>query len=149
MQDARPDPPVCGRKGLPPTGTKLALIRYGVAAKWRGMVTTPWRSPYPVEVTFQTDGHYSSRALGSSLLPAFYYGTDKDSQEKRYDVYDVYANGEGVAWIKIVFSPGSTRQGEMRHISLNTDLTKLTFKFWATWGSTYGPIIFDLTCKIP
>ena len=73
---------------------------------WVGCLTTPWVPRYWVTITFRADGTYSGFAEEAADEPAFYYGTDEDMSEKRYELNDLEDDLEGVGQIDIVFWDG-------------------------------------------
>lgn len=122
---------------------RLARLRQGVLGTWKGTVTTPWQPPYAVTITFEADGHYSAHCVQLDVsCRAFYWGSDLDTPEKRYDIQDVRADGKGTAEILIWFDPGNVNHGQLRSIDLSADGNTLTFE---AWKDSYGPLKFALT----
>jgi hypothetical protein len=97
-------------------------------------------APYWVRITFREDGTYSGVAEAAAGQPAFYYGTDEDSAEKRYELNDLQDDLEGIGQIDIVFWEGNTNRGDLRNISLMGDL--LEFEFFHR--GAYGPLTYQL-----
>lgn len=118
-----------------------------MADTWTGCVVTPWVAPYWVTITFRADGTYSANAAADAPdgLPAFYYGSDQDSEEKRYEVDDLHDDLEGSGQIDIWFSQGNTNRGELRGIRLMNDA--LEFEFFHR--GIYGPLTYRLYRAMP
>ncbi|HKO92743.1 MAG TPA: hypothetical protein VJU61_16425 [Polyangiaceae bacterium] len=125
--------------------------RSTMLGSWRGIVRTPWTSPYLVDITFDEDGHYSASTpeLGD-CVSAFYYGTDDDTPIKQWRV----GNAPGVTSgeIDIAFDYGTESgaieyglpawQGELAAIERDASGDGLRFEFSRSDG--YGPLRFDL-----
>jgi hypothetical protein len=134
---------------LPPTIDAAAeRITAGIVGEWYGIVTTPWTQPYAVTLSFRVDGSYSGECIWSSnqCCRAFYYGTDDDSDLKRYELEGLTLDGEGYGSIDIVFgSPDayyeSGLQGALESVELDATLARLRFDFMY---DNYGPLAFDL-----
>ncbi len=122
--------------------TDLEKIQESFIGNWVGTVTTPWIDPYSVEVEFKSNGTYSARNT-SSNGPAFYYGSDDDSESKTYQIYDLYANGQAIANITLYFWPGNVNYSKLDFIELSDNNNKLVFEYWHR--SEYGPVTFELT----
>jgi hypothetical protein len=118
----------------------LAELEEGIHATWAGCVLTPWVPPYWVTITFREDGNYSGEALVSSGEPAFYYGTDDDFPEKRYELNDLQDSRDGIGQIDIVFWEGNTNRGDLRNVRLMGD--QLEFEFFHR--GQYGPLTYRL-----
>ena len=123
------------------TKVSFEKIRAAFVGGWVGIATTPWTDPYHVTITFMHDGHYSAVSKNPSI-PAFYYGTDEDSEHKTYSIENLNSNGEAIGEIKIYFGPNSVTTGELRKITLSSDYNRLSFEFWH-FGQ-YGPIKYEL-----
>ena len=119
----------------------LNEMQQKIIGKWKGMVTTPWESPYKIEISFLENGTYSARRfdLGGS---AMYYGTDLDSDLKTYHIYDVAANNKGLGEITILFLSGNTVTDDLRQITFFNNFQILRFEMWHL--ETYGPLLFEL-----
>jgi len=120
--------------------TELAT---GMTGNWAGCVTQEWVPAYWVWITFGQDGTYRARSQpnqAATWQPAFYYGTDDDSPEKRYQLNDFQDSLRGVGQIDIVFWPGNTNRGDLRNISLMDD--QLEFEFFHR--GEYGPFTYRL-----
>jgi hypothetical protein len=136
-----------------PAGGELARslvdgVRSVMAGSWRGVASTPWTSPYVVDITFSSDGHYSARCaeLGDCCL-AFYYGTDADAPIKQWRVDDATLSGDVFGEIDIAFGYGQefglpSWQGELSHIERDASGDGLRFEFATSSG--YGPLRYDL-----
>jgi hypothetical protein len=140
-----PSPEGCADLPFASSGISISTfteLEAGIVGTWGGCVTTPWIAPYPVIVTFRADGTYRARTLaeGDIVEPAFYYGTDEDSPQKRYAVNDLQDNLKGVGQIDIVFWEDNTNRGELRNIALMDD--QLEFEFFHR--GQYGPLTFRL-----
>jgi hypothetical protein len=120
-------------------GDRLAWIKAGMIGDWAGTITTPWTGSYQVEITFRADGTYSARSLDPNNT-AFYYGSDDDDPNKRYDVFDVWANGHGRGWIDLTFGPSSFVRDELDMIRLSASQNLLRFDVWHVANGRYGPI---------
>jgi hypothetical protein len=110
---------------------------------WAGCVVTPWVAPYWVWITLGEDGSYSARSQTNQAgpaQPAFYYGSDEDSPEKRYELNDFQDSLKGVGQIDIWFNKGNTNRGELRNIKLMGD--QLEFEFFHR--GEYGPLTYRL-----
>jgi hypothetical protein len=126
----------------------LKRLTTGMVGEWYGVVTTPWTEPYAVTLTFGEDGSYSGQCVWSSnqCCLAFYYGTDDDSELKRYELEGVTFDGEGYGTIDIIFGVDgsygeSSYQGALENLELDATFDRLRFDFM--YG-TYGPLAFDL-----
>ena len=133
--------------------TQLALARRSLVGDWRGVVTTPWVAQYQVTAKFGDDGSYSascdvnSDANTGGCCRAFYYGSDRDSELKRWDVSSVNADGSVDGDLDVAFCyddpcylPGW--QGKLRNVHGDLSGQRVRFEFWRDDG--YGPIAFDL-----
>jgi hypothetical protein len=121
---------------------------------WRGQVTTPWTTPYQVELTFDADGRYSARCSEPEIAQccrAFYYGTDDDTPLKRWHLDGATLEGQAFGQIDIAFDyPTDTGleyglpawQGELSKIERNAAGDGLRFEFATSSG--YGPVRYDL-----
>ncbi|MDI1447087.1 hypothetical protein [Polyangium sp. 6x1] len=155
--DDPPDltPPPCGRDPLaePAPDDALGLLRYGFAAKWRGMAKTPpgWvpYDEYPVEITFDALGRYEAKCLFENCA-AFYYGTSSPVPEQTYEIFGILVDGSGFGPIRISFAgtSGSVESGGLSDIRVSEDLAHLTFLFSPSWTSNdhVEPIKYDLRC---
>ena len=128
----------------------LTTYKEMITGKWIGHVTTPWTGPYNVQIEFFANGNYSAHSLSGykypggdeTFFPAFYYGTDNDSELKTIDINDLYANGKAKGDIVIYFDP-NTNTGSLEHISFSNDFNNLQFEFWHQ--NQYGPLTYYLT----
>jgi hypothetical protein len=130
----------------------LARFQTGVLGSWLGTATTPsgWTwSTATVEFTFFCDGHYHARCLSAEGLSpdscvALYYGTDADSAEKTYDIYDVgVAAGTATANIDVVFdTSNSVTHDKLNAIALDDAADRLAFDLIHL--NQYGPVHYDL-----
>src|SRR4051812_43123458 len=56
-------------------GALLRGVRAAIVGTWHGIATTPWTTPYEVDLTFTAGGGYSSRCSDfPECCRAFYYG---------------------------------------------------------------------------
>jgi hypothetical protein len=139
-----PSPEACLAFAFPAadvTIRSLAELQDGLLGTWAGCVTTPWVPPYWITITFRDDGTYSGVAQLNQLgdwQPAFYYGTDEDSPEKRYELNDLQDSLKGIGQIDIFFWEGNTSRGDLRNIKLMGD--QLEFEFFH--GGQYGPLTY-------
>jgi len=127
----------------------LAGVQAAMPGRWQGLATSPWTTPYRVEIGFTADGHYSGRCteLSSDCCLAFYYGSDDDSPIKRYRVEDATLSGNVFGEIDVAFAyddeyglPGW--QGELTNIRRDASGNGLRFSFSRSDG--YGPVEYDL-----
>ena len=126
----------------------LAELQAGMIGSWEGCVTTPWVPTYHVTVTLRSDGTYSAmttEAPDGISEPAFYYGSDEDSPEKRYWINDLQDDLEGTGEIDVYFGPGNVVRDELRNIRLMGD--QLRFEFFHF--RVYGPLTFELSRTSP
>jgi hypothetical protein len=133
----------------------LSINEYNIniVGTWIGGVETPWTKPYNVEVTFYSTGIYSAHSLSQQKFgdqddfwgPAFYYGTDEDSNLKTYYLFDLYANGAALGNIAILFSSGGTTTDSLRFIKFFNSFNNMNFEVWHF--DVYGPLKFNLTRK--
>lgn len=138
-----PSPEACDDFDFPAaeiTVTSLAELQDGIHATWAGCVTTPWVPAYWVTITFGEDGTYTGHALDPTGLPAFYYGTDDDLSEKRYELNDLQDSLKGIGQIDIVFWEGNINRGDLRNVTLMGD--QLAFEFFHR--GEYGPLTYRL-----
>jgi len=132
----------------------LSGVRVAMVGRWHGQVTTPWTTPYEVDVTFDADGHYSARCSEPAIAcccSAFYYGTDDDTPIKQWRVNDATLGGNVFGQIDIAFDYRNERgvdyglpawQGELSNIERNAAGDGLRFQFATSSG--YGPLHYDL-----
>jgi hypothetical protein len=127
----------------PITVASLSELEAGIVGTWVGCLTTPWVEPYRVTITFREDGTYGGTAQEGSPdgNPAFYYGSDDDSPEKRYEINDLQDDLEGIGQIEIWFWEGNTNRGDLRNIRLMGD--RLEFEFFHR--GVYGPLTYRLS----
>lgn len=124
----------------------LAQIRHDVVGHWRGVVATPWEPVYEVFVAFDADGHYASRSL-HAYLPAFYYGTDLDTDLKKWALSDVASSGVASGTIDIAFQYGSTFglpawSGKLQDVTVDAAAGRLSLSFLTSDG--HGQVRFTL-----
>jgi hypothetical protein len=122
-----------------------------MVGRWRGQVTTPWTSVYPVAAEFSADGSYAAASLDPAQI-AFYYGTDDDTPLKRYRLLDEHAVGTLSGQIDIAFDydtsfglPGW--QGLLDALEPDASGNQLRFDFSRNDG--YGPVHFELVRCAP
>ena len=127
------------------TVDSLAELEDGIVGTWAGCLTTPWVPRYWVTITFRSDGTYSGFAEKGAGPPAFYYGTDEDMYEKRYELNDLEDDREGTGQIDIVFWEGNTNRGDLRNIRLTGN--ELEFEFFHR--GQYGPLLYQLERVAP
>jgi hypothetical protein len=127
----------------------LAGVQAAIPGRWEGLATTPWTTPYRVELTFTADGHYSGRCaeVSGDCCVAFYYGSDDDTPIKRYRVDDATLSGNVFGEIDIAFASDDgyglpVWQGELSNIQRDASGNGLRFSFSTSTG--YGPIEYDL-----
>ncbi len=134
----------CCQCPQPTEREQLACMDQGVIGTWQGVVTTPWRPPYRVQLILRDDGTYASTCLDADCV-VFYYGTDGDREGREYDLFDVRSDGRGVARFAVVWSSRSQQWGDVDNLRLDADDQTLDFDFWNTWGDgRRGPIQFSL-----
>jgi hypothetical protein len=126
----------------------VARITTGMIGEWYGIVTTPWTEPYGVTLSFGDDGSYAGECVWSSnqCCLALHYGTDDDSDLKRYELEGVTLDGEGYGTIDVVFGERgsyseSGYQGVLENVQLDATFDRLRFDFMY---DTFGPLVFDL-----
>ena len=121
-------------------------IRAGVAGHWRGTTSTPWQPSYPVYVAFEADGTYATRSPEGT--PVFYYGTDRDTDLKRWSLDELSLEGVASGRIDIAFDYGDDQfglpgwSGELSDVTLDAEENRLQLTFSTSSG--YGPVILDL-----
>ena len=127
----------------------LAGVQAAMPGRWEGLATSPWTTPYRVQISFTADGHYSGRCteLASDCCLAFYYGSDDDTPIKRYRVEDATLSGDVFGEIDIAFAYGDEYglpgwQGELSSIQRDASGNGLRFSFARSDG--YGPVEYDL-----
>jgi hypothetical protein len=144
-----PAPGACGSFTFSPAPEisvdSLAELEDGMVGTWAGCLTTPWVPRYWVTITFRANGTYSGFAEETAGQPAFYYGTDEDMAEKRYELNDLQDDLEGVGQIDIVFWEGNTNRGDLRNIRLTGN--ELEFEFFHR--GQYGPLLYQLYRAAP
>jgi hypothetical protein len=134
--------------GGEPARALLQGVQEVMTGSWRGLVSTPWTSPYVVDITFSPDGHYPARCteLGDCCR-AFYYGEDADAPIKQWRVDDATLSGNVFGEIDIAFGYDGNFglpawQGELSHIERDASGDGLRFEFATSSG--YGPLHYDL-----
>lgn len=121
-----------------------------LVGKWMGYSDSPWLGDYNVEMEIFENGNYSAHSLSGYKYPygdevwypAFYYGTDEDSDNKVITLNNINAVHEASGEIKIFFDPNSNTD-ELRHLRFSDDLNYLVFEFWHSYQ--YGPIHYHFT----
>jgi hypothetical protein len=123
--------------------------RASMVGAWHGVVATPWLPPYDVDIAFRADGSYSAHCSGvaDDCCVAFYYGTNADSDIKRYRIEDATLSGNVVGEIDIAFGYDGNFglpawQGMLSHVELDGSGNALRFEFRTSSG--YGPLRYDL-----
>ena len=119
---------------------------------WIGNVSTPWTGPYNIELEVFANGNYSAHALSAYkypsgdevLFPAFYYGTDNNSDLKIIELNDLYSTGKASGEIIIFFDP-NTNTGTLKQVAFSNNCNNLQFEFWHR--NEYGPLKYKLTRK--
>lgn len=137
-------------------GELLVATQQAMAGDWHGVVTTPWVPPYEVLATFDADGSYSAHCVYNTdydagidgCCRAFYYGTDRDNNGKKWELLDVSTSGAISGEIGIIFYYGDNSyqspgwQGLLQHVEVDATGDRLRFEFRTSDG--YGPVAFDL-----
>lgn len=113
-------------------GNQTQCLKDNMVGKWAGVANTPWVTSYSVEFEFKSDGTYSSKGswgcigklqVGDAclphLVPALYYGTDRDGPEKVYRIENV-VNGVGEGSINVLFDVGTVVADELKYVRLVT-----------------------------
>jgi hypothetical protein len=131
--------------------TQLALTRRALIGEWHGVVTTPWVPQYQVTASFRDDGTYSAKcdvhsdANDGGCCRAFYYGSDLDSELKRWSVSSVNADGSVSGDLNVAFCYDDCYlpawQGKLRNVHGDESGQRIRFEFWS---DDHGPIAFDL-----
>jgi hypothetical protein len=144
-------PPPDSPSRPPPTdGNRAAFLealRSAMVGHWYGNVTTPWVATYGAFLSFEASGHYASRSLDPSE-PAFYYGTDLDTDLKKWALTDLAVLGAASGTIDIAFNYGGsnfglpTWAGELSDVTVDTAGNRLQLSFSTSTG--YGPVRFDM-----
>jgi len=155
--------PVWSKNSLSTQPRPVEKLNEELIGTWEGIVNTPWTTPYQIKLTFRADGTYSSEGgwtcLGPKLLlgqycepiksPALYYGTDVDSVEKTYNIYET-TNGNAEGTINIYFETDTVVEDEIKEMRIYegemTKKTYLNFKMYHL--RRYGPLSFSLVKKI-
>lgn len=134
--------------GGEPARALLQGVQEVMTGSWRGLASTPWTSPYVVDISFSADGHYSARCaeLGACCL-AFYYGSDADTPIKQWRVDDATLSGNVFGEIDIAFGYDGqfglpAWQGQLSHIERDASGDGLRFEFATSAGR--GPLRYDL-----
>lgn len=131
--------------------TQLALARRALVGNWHGVVSTRWVPQYQVSASFRDDGTYSARCdinsdVTGGCCHAFYYGSDRDSELKRWSVSSVNADGSVDGDLNVAFCYGDCYlpawQGKVRRLHRAQTDQRIRFEFWTDDG--YGPVAFDL-----
>lgn len=124
-------------------------IRTGMVGDWYGIVSTPWTSPYVVTLSFDEALSYSAECAWSSnqCCVAFYYGTDDDSDLKRFELDRVTDDGHAFGELDVIYGMSgayseSGYQGTLEDLELDATLDRMRFDFM--YGGTYGPLHFEL-----
>jgi hypothetical protein len=125
----------------------LEALRSAMIGHWYGNVTTPWVPAYAAFLSFEPTGHYASRSLNPDE-PAFYYGTDLDTDLKRWALTDLTVLGAASGTIDIAFNYGGANfglpgwAGELSDVTVDTAGNRLRLSFSTSTG--YGPVRFDM-----
>ncbi len=83
---------------------RLAALGHTLTGQWRGNVTTAWVPAYPIQMTFDAEGHYSAvRMPSDSCSSALYWGMDEESDLKQYRLNDVDASGAASGELDMVW----------------------------------------------
>ena len=125
------------------TPTSFDELAAGVIGTWVGCATTPWTPMYRVTFVFREDGSYSAKSgegLDGQRMVALYYGTDEDSDLKRYYLTDLQASRLGLGEIDVYFDVGTVVRDQLRNIRLMGD--KVEFEMFH-FGQ-YGPLSYRL-----
>ncbi len=123
---------------------KFTELKDAMIGTWQGCVSTPWEDPTLVQLSFKTDGTYTSKLLDTSKSKfgsALYYGTDDNHPSKQYEIYDVQDNGLASGDINIYFDSGSTTTSLF--YDLKSSGNHLEFSF--LHRNQYGPLEVQLT----
>jgi len=130
--------------GRPLSSSTLESLESGMIGSWEGCVTTPWVPAYWVDFTFRSDGTYSAvsgEQLDGQVMNAMYWGTEADSQGKRWALNDIEDSGKGLGQIDIAWAEHSdTNRDELRNIELMGD----QLRFELIHMGEYGPVTFEL-----
>lgn len=95
----------------------------------------------------KADGSYASRKL-STIGPAFYYGTPKDTGLNKYRLQDptILGVASGEVDVPFEYDPGDFAlpawQGLLEKLEIDATNDRLRFHFSTSTG--YGPVVFDL-----
>lgn len=129
----------------------LQAVRTSMVGSWHGIASTPWTTPYEVELSFGADGSYSSRCSllsESGCCVAFYYGTDDDTPLKQWRIEDASLSGNVFGEIDIAFDYFEEGyglpawQGKLTKIERDASGDGLRFEFQTDSG--YGPVKYEL-----
>ncbi len=122
-----------------------------IVGKWIGYVTTPWINPYNVQLEIFSDGNYSAHSLSpykypqSSTIeyPAFYYGTDSDSELKKIQLDSIDQDGFASGEISILFYDDGIELDSLRGLRFSNDFNIMKFEIWH--NILYGPLEYKFT----
>lgn len=124
-----------------------------IVGKWIGHVHTEWTDSYNVQLEIFSDGTYSAHSLSpyvhphstieEVVQPAFYYGTDSDSELKKIQLDSVDQAGAASGEISIVFFDGEINTGSIKNLHFSYDYNIMKFEFWHR--DTYGPFEYKFT----
>jgi len=112
--------------------------------RWQGRVDDPaaWASQTngTVQLVLRADGGYSVACSDGCIV--MYYGENTDDRDKRWELLDIWHNGQGYGEIDVTFEAGTVSTHDLRHIALSATGSELTFE---QWNDRYGPRVFHLT----
>jgi hypothetical protein len=119
--------------------TELTISDYqnSIVGTWIGNEKTPWINPINIEVTFRSDGTYTSKSLVPGYV-AFYYGDDNEVNP--YSIFDI--NADGSATGTLARFDGSCI-GSLKYIKFSDDLNVLKFDFYHL--NQNGQLRYELT----
>jgi hypothetical protein len=134
-------------------GALLRGVRAAIVGTWHGIATTPWTTPYEVDLTFTAGGEYSGRcSYFRECCRAFYYGTDDQTPLAQWRIQDATPGGEVFGELDVAFdyrnADGTTDyglpawQGKLSDVRRDASGDRLRFDFATSTG--YGPISYDL-----
>jgi len=105
-----------------------------ILGKWTGFSRGSWsEKSTPIEITFDETGHYSAKSTcrGKSCYPAFYYGSDEDSDFKTFRIEQA-CGGMGEGSLDLFFSKKNTTSGRITSMiqSREGSIQYLSFKYF-------------------
>lgn len=104
----------------------LERVRLGIVGSWVGQRTTPWDGTHLAWFRFEASGRYYALCDDCSTL---YWGEDTNVSQRRYDIFDTYADGGGEGEIALMFGSGA-QMTPIQRIDISEDENHVTFEVW-------------------